>query len=68
MCVVVIVVLVYIKNLCFTDMTTSFCDKLNITLPTTTIATILDINDLIDIDESNNFALLIFIGGLIFYF
>ena len=68
LCVVVIVFLIYIKNLFFTDLTTSIWVKLVNTLPTTMIATILDINDLISLDESDNFKLVCFTGGLILIF
>ncbi len=68
LCVIVIVFLIYIKNLFFTDLTTSVWVKLVNTLPTTMIATILDINDLISLDESDNFKLVFFTGGLILIF
>ena len=58
-------VLIYIKNLFFTEITTSILEKITNMLPTKTIALlILDIYNLTDLVNSNDLKLLVLIGGL----
>ena len=69
-CLSTIIIFVYIKNVIFSskkinspDLYKKISKKIQKTLPTTMIAFGLDLNDLLDLDEENNYTYIIAIMG-----
>lgn len=53
-CITIIITLIYIKNLFLNKTSDKFSKKFLETFPTATLALILDLNDLTDLDQENN--------------